>query len=277
MKVGSLFSGGGLGDLGFVMAGCEIVFQVEIDEYCQKILELRYPDAKKFRDIRTVKGIDLPECDLITGGFPCQPFSVAGKQDGKGDNRYLWSEMSRIISEVKPAWVVAENVPGIIDLALDDVLADLEGQGYETITIVFPAHAIGARHRRDRVWIVGNAESKQNFRKGQRGFQPVFAQSSKNVSNAANAGIERVRERQEPADEDVADAKLRRCQEQRWEMPSSFIADRSWWQTEPAICRVVDGCSYRVDRLKCLGNGQVPFVTKWIAERIIEFERNLKN
>lgn len=162
MRVLSLFSGGGLGDLGFMAAGMEIVGQVEIDTYCQKILSLRWPDVPKWQDIREVKGEEVKaKCgavDLICGGFPCQPFSVAGKQEGTGDNRYLWPEMSRVISEVKPAWIVAENVPGIIPLALDDVLDDLEAKGYKTLTLVFPAHAFGAPHRRDRLWIVGYAE-----------------------------------------------------------------------------------------------------------------------
>jgi DNA (cytosine-5)-methyltransferase 1 len=119
MNLGSLFSGGGLGDFGFQAAGFNIRWQVEIDEYCQKILALRYPESEKFRDIKTLRGVDLEPVDIITGGFPCQPFSVAGKQKGKEDNRYLWPEMLRVIKECRPRWVVGENVPGIINLALD--------------------------------------------------------------------------------------------------------------------------------------------------------------
>ena len=158
MKLGSLFSGGGLGDFGFMAAGFDIRWQVEIDEYCQKILALRYPESEKYRDIKTLRGSELEKVDIITGGFPCQPFSVAGRQKGKDDNRYLWPEMLRVIDEVRPRWVVGENVPGIINLALDTVCADLESKGYEVWPIVFPSHALGAWHKRDRLWIVCHAK-----------------------------------------------------------------------------------------------------------------------
>jgi DNA (cytosine-5)-methyltransferase 1 len=240
LRVVSLFSGGGLGDFGFVMAGCEIVAQVEIDEYCQKILELRYPDAKKFRDIRTVKGSDLPECDIITGGFPCQPFSVSGKQRGKDDNRHLWPEMFRIISEVRPTWVVGENVSGFIKLALDDVLADLESIGYEATAIVFPAHALGAPHRRERVWIIANADSNR-------------LQRQHPISSTAQRIIE------------------------EWDNISRMVSKIHKREInrlpESCICRKSNRPANLVDRLKLLGNGQVPACTKWIAENIIEFER----
>ena len=146
-----------MGDFGFMAAGFDIRWQVEIDEYCQKILALRYPESEKYRDIKTLRGSDLEKVDIITGGFPCQPFSVAGRQKGKDDNRYLWPEMLRVIDEVRPRWVVGENVPGIINLALDTVCADLESKGYEVWPIVFPAHALGAWHKRDRLWIVAHS------------------------------------------------------------------------------------------------------------------------
>lgn len=104
MKIGSLFSGGGLGDFGFMAAGMEISWQCEIDEYCQKILALRYPESKKYRDIKILKGEELEKVDIITGGFPCQPFSNAGSKMGKSDDRHLWPQMFRIIQEVKPSW-----------------------------------------------------------------------------------------------------------------------------------------------------------------------------
>jgi DNA (cytosine-5)-methyltransferase 1 len=110
MKVGSLFSGGGLGDFGFMAAGFEIAWQCEIDDYCQKILALRYPESKKYRDIKTLKGDELERVDVITGGFPCQPFSTAGKRRGTDDNRHLWPEMFRIIRECRPRWVIADGI-----------------------------------------------------------------------------------------------------------------------------------------------------------------------
>lgn len=154
MKVGSLFSGGGLGDFGFMAAGMKITWQCEIDEYCQKILALRYPDSKKYWDIKTLRGSDLESVEIITGGFPCQPFSVAGKRKGQDDNRYLWPEMLRVIKECRPRWVIGENVPGIINLALETVCSDLEAEGFKVWPVVFPSHALGAPHKRDRLWII---------------------------------------------------------------------------------------------------------------------------
>lgn len=224
MRVVSLFSGGGLGDFGFVMAGHEIVAQVEIDPYCQKILALRYPDAKKFTDIKAVKGSDLPECDIITGGFPCQPFSVAGKQKGKDDNRYLWPEMLRVIKECRPRWVVGENVPGIINLALDTVCADLEAEGYEVWPIVFPSHALGAWHKRDRLWIVGHSRlfGQKEHEKQTTGTE----QPSENVANT-ESGI-----RSKPETRNGREMFARRSTE------SIF---RDFWSTEPTVGRRLNG------------------------------------
>lgn len=166
MRVLSLFSGGGLGDYGLTLAGMEIVGQVEIDDYCQKILKLRWPDVPKWTDIKNVRGEEvLKRCgtvDLISGGFPCQPFSVAGTREGENDSRHLWPEMSRIIREIRPRWVLAENVPGLLSISdgwvFGEVVRDLAESGYCVEWDCIPASAVGAPHQRDRVWIVGYAE-----------------------------------------------------------------------------------------------------------------------
>lgn len=152
-----LFSGIG----GFSLAGSwvwggehNIVSFVEIDPFCQQVLKKHWPNVPIISDIGDCNGKDLPRIDILTGGFPCQPFSVAGKQGGKEDNRYLWPEMFRVISETHPTWIIAENVPGIIKMALDNVLSDLEGEGYSIGTFIIPACAINAPHRRDRIWII---------------------------------------------------------------------------------------------------------------------------
>ena len=164
MRVLSLFSGGGLGDFGLELAGMKIVGQVENNDYCQKILKLRWPRVPKWGDIRCFDGKEALKqwgpVDLISGGFPCQPFSVAGKRRGAADDRNLWPEMFRVISEIRPAWVLAENVPGVLGFVESVVLPDLESQGYETLSpLVFPAHALGAPHLRQRVWIIAYATS----------------------------------------------------------------------------------------------------------------------
>ncbi len=157
----SLFSGIGGLDLAAEWAGFESVGQCEWADYPTKVLEKHWPDVPRWRDIRTLTGDDFyaktgrRTVDIISGGFPCQPFSVAGKQRGKEDDRYLWPEMVRVIAELRPTWVVGENVAGIVSMALDDVLSDLEREGYAARTFLFPAHAVGAPHRRYRTAIVG--------------------------------------------------------------------------------------------------------------------------
>jgi DNA (cytosine-5)-methyltransferase 1 len=161
VKVLSLFSGIGGLDLAAEWAGMEVVAFCEIEPYATKVLKRRFPDVPIFGDVfdltaatLTERGIRTEGIDCIIGGFPCQPFSVAGKRKGAEDERFLWGQFSRLIEEIRPSWVVAENVPGIIGIALDDVLADLERKGYGCLPFVYPASAVGAPHKRERVFIV---------------------------------------------------------------------------------------------------------------------------
>ena len=166
----SLFSGIGGLDLAAEWAGFRTVGQCEWADYPTKVLEKHWPDVPRWRDIRTLTGDDFyaktgrRSITVISGGFPCQPFSVAGKRRGKEDDRYLWPEMLRVISEIQPAWVIGENVPGIINLALDQVLSDLESKGYACQTFIIPAAGVDAPHRRDRIAIV--ARRNRNNQEG---------------------------------------------------------------------------------------------------------------
>jgi DNA (cytosine-5)-methyltransferase 1 len=163
----SLFSGIGGIDLAAEWAGFTTVGQVEWADYPTKVLEKHWPEVPRWRDIRELTYDKLVErtgirtVNLISGGFPCQPFSVAGKQKGKDDNRYLWPEMLRVIREIKPTWVLGENVPGIIKIAGKTVCEDLEREGYAVAVFNFEAAAVGAPHRRDRVFFVAHSEQSR--------------------------------------------------------------------------------------------------------------------
>ena len=162
LRYGSLFSGIGGIDLGMDMAGFECAWQVEIDDYCREVLEAHWPNTKKYRNIYEVKGAEVEPVDIICGGFPCQPVSLAGKRSGVDDERWLWDEFYRLICEIRPRWVVAENVPGLLSAnsgrAFAGILRDLAESGYDVVWDMFPAGGsggVGAPHKRTRVFIVG--------------------------------------------------------------------------------------------------------------------------
>ena len=184
----SLFSGIGGLDIAAEMAGFQTVGQCELADYPTKILEKHWPDVPRWRDIRTVTQEAFYErtgfhtVDVISGGFPCQPFSVAGKQRGKEDDRYLWPEMLRVVRELAPRWVVGENVPGILRLAAADVIESLEREGYHAVVFDFEAAAVGAPHRRERIAFVAhrNGEGLQR-----RNFKQLCERACKRVTGAS--------------------------------------------------------------------------------------------
>ena len=162
LKVLDLFSGIGGFALGLDSTGIfETVKFVEKDKYCKKVLEKNFPNIPIEEDIKDVKGKE-GDADVIVGGFPCQPMSVAGKRKGTGDDRYLWPEMFRLIKEIKPEFIIGENVQGIINIqdgmVLRQVCDDLESEGFEVQCFLIPASGIGAWHQRYRVWIVGHSQ-----------------------------------------------------------------------------------------------------------------------
>lgn len=261
IKFLDLFAGIGGFSLGLERAGMECVGQVEIDSYCNKVLEKHWPDVKRMKDIHDVKGNEFGAVELICGGFPCQPFSCAGKQKGKEDDRYLWPEMLRVIQAVKPNWVIGENVGGFINMGLEECVSDLEGIGYEVQPMVIPACAVDAKHRRDRVWIVahtrGGGFRKQNFCSQQQGRAKVIS-TSKTLSNTKLVNDDKPRFRT---------GKI--CGKQSGQ---AKILRPSEWLPEPPVGRVANGIPGRVVRLKALGNAVVPQVVEVLGAVIVQAE-----
>jgi len=186
----SLFSGIGGLDFAAEAAGFQTVGQCEFADYPTCVLEKHWPDVPRWRDIRTLTQEDfyartgLRTVDIISGGFPCQPFSVAGKQKAKEDDRYLWPEMLRVVRELAPRWVVGENVPGILRLAAADVVQDLEREGYHVVVFDFEAAAVGAPHRRERVAFVANRDSEHW---GARRAEPAGQQRQAGLADGSAA------------------------------------------------------------------------------------------
>jgi len=173
MTHGSLFSGIGGFDLAAEWMGWENVFHCEYDPFCQKVLNHHFPNSKLYEDIKTFDASDyFGRIDLLSGGFPCQPFSAAGLRKGTEDDRHLWPQMLRIIREVSPRYVVGENVRGLINwsggLVFEQVCADLENEGYEVTPYLLPAAGKNAPHRRDRIWFVAKRNAPDTVRKGFR-------------------------------------------------------------------------------------------------------------
>jgi len=163
MKHGSLFSGIGGFDLASQWMGWDNVFICEIEKFPRKILNYYWPNAITYEDIKSTNfKVHRGKIDILTGGFPCQPYSVAGKRKGKNDERHLWPEMLRAIREISPRWVVGENVRGLINwnggLVFNEVQSDLEAEGYEVQSFLLPAASVGAPHRRDRIWFVAYSD-----------------------------------------------------------------------------------------------------------------------
>ncbi len=241
----SLFSGIGGDDLASEWAGIETICFVEIDKFCQKVLNKHWPKIPIMGDIRNVTKEKIREVcsertvDIIGGGFPCQPFSRAGLQRGKEDDRYLWEDMCRVLSEIRPAWVVAENVAGLQELALNQVLSDLESLGYDQDTYLIPACAVGAWHRRDRIFIVAYDNCQR------RGTTKGISEVSGNLG--------------EPWDTD-----------NQGNVIGGYKKDH--FNSEPRLGRMVSRTTAGVDRLRGIGNSVMPMQIYLIYKAIVEME-----
>ena len=297
----SLFTGIGGLDLAAEWAGFETVGQCEWADYQTKVLEKHWPDVPRWKDIRTLTKesfydkTGLRTVDIISGGFPCQPFSVAGRHEGKDDDRYLWPEMLRVIRELRPTWVLGENVPGIINLALDEVLASLEDEDYETQSFVIPAAGVGAWHKRERIVILAHDLCKRDGVTGASedademcgegipdGGRVPRDDRRERWTNQPDMGrvVHGVSEGIHRSDTDGIPEGLQGFSSEQ--IPRGGVLSTqsggivrtfpgwSCWENEPGVDRVAYGVPNRVDRIKCLGNAVVPQafypIFKWIKE-----------
>ncbi len=266
MKVLDLFSGIGGFSLGLEAAGMETVAFCEIDKFCQKVLRKHWPDVPIYDDVRSLDYDGT--IDLICGGYPCQPFSHAGKRQGAADDRHLWPAMFSLIQKHKPNWVIGENVAGHFDMGLDQVLSDLESENYECRTFIIPACAVNAPHRRDRLWIVANAKdvqrnvSEREYGCGERPqvFEP---RNGSGENNASNDGSERGQRGGKESFRGVGGFS--------WSEDVRRVADYFNRPDipEPLIRRGGNGVS---QRLHALGNAVVPQIPFIIGTAIMQIE-----
>jgi len=238
LKVLDLFSGIGGFSLGLDRTGgFETAAFCEMDKACIKVLNKHWPDVPVFNDVKTLKGTDLNvPIDLICGGFPCQDISLAGKGAGlAGERSGLWFEFHRLIKELKPSYVIAENVAALRSRGLDQVLRSLDEIGYDAEWHCVPASAIGAPHRRDRIWIV------------------AYSNTSRHTTQENGADLNR------------------QTVIKKWQIKSLFESrGQGWWSVEPPVGRVADGVSNRTHRCKQLGNAVVPQIPELIGRAILQ-------
>ncbi|AEY65395.1 DNA (cytosine-5-)-methyltransferase [Clostridium sp. BNL1100] len=276
----STFTGIGGIDLAAEWAGFETVGQCEWADYPTKVLEKHWPNVPRWRDIRSVTAESFKEktglstTTIISGGFPCQPFSNAGLRKGKEDDRYLWPEMLRVISELKPTWFIGENVAGIIDMALDQVLSDLESQGYSTQTFIIPACSQNASHRRDRVFIIANIDSSRYIHREIKKYSAkhrinAFNDTTKSISTITDIDGNRI---QRSFEEKV-------LWQQRLPRQQGIGSVEGWVERcneyEPKLLRNFHGVPNGMDRVKCLGNAVVPQQVYPILKAIADIERGI--
>jgi len=283
-----LFSGIGGFALGLEATGYFRTIQfVENEKWCQKILNKNFPEVPIHDDIKTYNTYKGVEADVVVGGFPCQPFSVAGKQKAIQDDRHLWPDMFRVIRQTKPIWVIGENVRNIVSISdgmvLEQVYLDLESQGYEVQSFIIPASAVNAPHQRYRTWIVAHTKCSRQFSKPIRNIGSLEEESQKE-ERARNKSTIRLETRsadvahtdsrsKETFDkEKVLGKQNRKKQTERYS--NGNLQVRGQWNTEPNVGRVANGIPNRVDRLKGLGNAIVPQIAYQIGKAIMEAEND---
>lgn len=309
MSHGSLFSGIDGFSLGFEWAGIETLWCCDIEPYAQQLIKKNYSGMEIFGDIREIGKHNLKPVDIISGGFPCQPFSAAGHRGGAQDNRYLWPEMYRVIDEVEPDWVICENVFGLESLGftiqdievasriitrysdqdhykgiytlkermyLDYICQQLEEIGYDVQAFNIPAVALGARHRRARVFVVAHSsgvrcqpEGRIHTGKRERPGQENSPHTTADDNAMAHSSRERIQ-----GGGSAGEQKPQISIRERLSGRHSSRSRPGKWLAEPGMGRMANGVPNRVDRIKGLGNAIVPQGAELIGNIINAIEKN---
>lgn len=293
MRHGSLFTGIGGFDLAAQWAGWQNHLQVELDPWCRRILEKNFPYVPhRHADIHDFDPAPYAGAiDILSGGFPCQPYSQAGKRKGTDDPRHLWPEMLRVIRTIQPRWVVGENVRGLANwsrgLVFEQVCLDLESAGYQVQPFILPAASVNAPHERQRIWFVAHRSGEQMGISGQprqHGCVEFAVADAESGYEWGCSGKQEGGQAQQPGNgtepDTTSNANGERC-EKRY---ASCIASRQgrisrgvlaqWddWPNQSPVCGMDDGIPHRVDRIRGLGNAIVPQLAWRIFDAINQYE-----
>lgn len=298
ITVGSLFSGIGGLDLGLERAGMKVIWQSEIDKYCCKVLKKHWPEVPNHGNIKEINWQKIQRPNIIAGGYPCQPFSQAGKRKGTQDPRHLWPWVRTAISELRPDYAILENVPGHLTMGGTEVIGALAEIGYDAEWRVVSAAGLGANHLRKRIIIVAYPNSERlhrtqiNSTNSQQQTQPELARCSQTMADTHGkrfqecesktkslSWISSGREQNDVANTEGSSSRNAESYDLRaqiWETTKFGKSDcaartsSNWWQVEPDVGRVADGIPNRVDRLRGLGNAVVPQVAEYIGRLLME-------
>jgi DNA (cytosine-5)-methyltransferase 1 len=251
LTVGSLFSGIGGLDLGLERAGMNVIWQSEIDPYACRVLSKHWPEVINHGNIKEINWQEVERPDVICGGYPCQPFSTAGKRRGEEDPRHLWPWVRTAISELRPRYAILENVRGHLSMGGLSVIGELASIGYDAEWRIVSASSVGANHKRDRVIIVAYTD-RVRLERQRAEQQTARAIGSGEIPDTASEGLQRA----------VGTV---------FEGARNRLTYRSgeWWTVEPDVGRVAHGVPNRVDRLRGLGNAVVPQVAEVIGRLVI--------
>jgi DNA (cytosine-5)-methyltransferase 1 len=276
LTVGSLFSGIGGLDLGLERAGMKVIWQSEIDPYCNKILKKHWPEVINHGNIKDIDWGTIERPDIICGGYPCQPFSTAGKRRGTDDPRHLWPWVRDAIIALRPDYAILENVRGHLTMGGLQVIGELTEIGYDAEWRVVSAAGLGAPHRRDRIIIVAYPNDSGN-RTSERRIDTHGKEKIKEQENISQSWVSRCSTKmantnsefmgQHWSQSNVAD-KSQIWDNQRNRKKTNDIGQ--WWKIEPNVGRVAHGISSRVDRLRSLGNAVVPQVAEYIGRLVVD-------